>query len=476
LQLEEELHRRAFRAGPSLSASRRVGWVAPAFVAKSAKPAKGAAPNATAFDPPLPSEIDTVRMALLRIDFLSDRRGSASTGTGRFNFVAADTFANPVDPPPHDRAFYRSHAEALTRYYSAQSYGRIHVQVDVWPSEQDSAYHLSDMEDLGPWRFGPSIFEAAVDMMHKCFFAADSQSIVKGDRVPWNSYDRFLVVHAGGDLQSDIRQDSPLDIPSFTMFVDDTDRVVFPDSINKDRPIDRVCFVPETINQDDAYGALNGVIAHESGHNLFGFGDIYDTQTALPVVGWWSLMDSGNLVGSLVQKADSIIFAVGLLPPSVDPFQRNFILDQGLLQFRTPGSADTAMFTLKGSQRTNDFVKLAQSSDEYVILENRYLAPCAGGAAVPGSRHPRRAGTARTRQPRVRRAAARRRHPRLARGRERDPVPDVAAHQPRFRVQLEPDETRTRDLRGRWLGRPGGFRLALRAGRPVRPVPGVGPA
>jgi len=371
LRFEEELHRRAFKAGPSLSSSRRVGWKA------SPKPSPGGEQNATLFDLPLPTDIDTVHVALLRIDFLADRGGSASTGTGRFNMVAADTFANPVDRPPHDRSFYRSHAEALTRYYHAQSYGRVQLVVDVWPAEQDSAYHLSDMADLGPWRFGPSIFEAAVEMMHKCFLAADSQSIAKGDRVPWNSYDRFMIVHAGGDLQSDIRQDSPEDIPSFTMFVDDSDRVVFPDSVNKDRPIDRVCFVPETINQDDAYGALNGVIAHENGHNLFGFGDIYDTQTALPVVGYWSLMDSGNLAGALVQRGDTTLYVVGLLPPSVDPFQRNFILDQGLLQFRTPGSADTAMFTLKGSQRTNDFVKLTQSSDEYVILENRYLAPAA---------------------------------------------------------------------------------------------------
>jgi M6 family metalloprotease-like protein len=79
------------------------------------------------------------------------------------------------------------------------------------------------------------------------------------------------------------------------MFVDDTDRVVFADTTL--RPIDRVAFVPETINQDQAYGALHGVIAHENGHNFFGFGDVYDIETALPVVGLWSLMDSGNVVG-----------------------------------------------------------------------------------------------------------------------------------------------------------------------------------
>jgi M6 family metalloprotease-like protein len=368
---EEELHRAAFRVGPSLAASRRRGWRPP--IAVGSRGARPLAAGTAAL--PAPGPVDTVRVAFLRVDFLSDRGGSASTGTGRFNLAPGDTFANPVDPPPHDRDFFRKHGEALARYYDVQSYGRVRIEVDVWPAGRDSAYHLTDMADFGPWRFGSSIFRAAVDLMRACFFAADSQSIAVGDRVPWDRYDRFVILHAGSDLQSDLDQDSRHDIPSFTMFVDDTDRVVFPDSSNRDRPIDRVAFLPETINQDDAYGALNGVNAHENGHNLFGMGDVYDIASALPVVGYWSLMDSGNLVGSLVADRDTVIFAVGLLPPSVDPFQRDFLLDQGLLQFRRPGAADTAEFRLLGSQRTNDFVKLDLSSDEYVILENRYLAP-----------------------------------------------------------------------------------------------------
>ncbi len=367
---EEELHRAAFRVGPSLASSRRRGWRPPAPA-----PARPGEAGALAVARVAAVPVDTVRVAFLRVDFLADRNGSGSTGNGRFNLAPGDTFANPVDRPPHNRDFFRRHGEALARYYDAQSYGRVRVEVDVWPAGQDSAYHLSDMADLGPWVFGSSIFRAAVTMMRACFFAADSQSIAIGDRVPWDRYDRFVIIHAGSDLQSDIDQDSKSDIPSFTMFVDDTDRVIFPDSSNRDRPIDRVAFLPETINQDDAYGAINGVNAHENGHNLFGLGDVYDINSALPVVGWWSLMDSGNLVGSLVSRRDSVIYAVGLLPPSLDPFQRDFLLDEGLLQFRRPGAADTAEFRLHGSQRTNDFVKLDLSSDEYVILENRHLSP-----------------------------------------------------------------------------------------------------
>lgn len=366
--IEDTMHARASRVGAGITANRRRGWRPPQAAAGK--------PGTSAFAPAV-GTVDTIRVALLRIDFLEDRLGPASSGDGRFNLDPADTIANPVDRPPHNRDFYRAHGEALSRYYDAQTYGQVHVQVDVWPAEQDSAYHLSDMADLGPWRFGSGIFRAAVDMMKKSFMAADSQSVVHGGRIPWDDYDRFLIIHAGSDLQSDLRGDSKLDIPSFTMFVDDTDRVEFPDSVF--RPIDRVAFLPETINQDDAYGAINGVIAHECGHNFFGFGDVYDVSTALPTVGYWSLMDSGNLVGARLLSSTGEIFVVGLLPPSVDPFQRNFatITQSSLLNFREPGAADTTAFPLYGSQRHNDFVKLDLSTDEYLLLENRYLSPAA---------------------------------------------------------------------------------------------------
>lgn len=368
--IKHEMMSRAQGVDRSLAASRRPGWRPPA--ATLVDPKTGRVP---AFGSVVP--VDTLRVAFLRIDFLADREGTASTGDGRFNLDRADTLVNPVDRPPHNRAFFVKHGEALSRYYDAQTYGRVRVEVDVWPTESDSAYHLSDMADLGPWRFGSGIFRAAVDMMKLCFYAADSQARLIGDPIPWNKYDRFMIIHAGSDLQSDLRADSKLDIPSFTMFVSDTDRVVFADTTL--RPIDRVAFVPETLNQDDAFGAINGVIAHENGHNFFGFGDIYDISTALPTVGYWSLMDSGNLLGARLLTSQGEIYAVGLLPPSIDPFQRDFatISESGILSFRRPGAADTAAFALHGSQRTNDFVKLDLSSDEYLILENRYLAPAA---------------------------------------------------------------------------------------------------
>lgn len=347
----------------SSRASRRRGWQAPVAPLRSPR---GALALAGAADTPP----DTIRIAFIRVDFGSDRGGDASTGNGHFDLAPYDTTQPPIDPPPHNRQFFQDHLEALSRFYDVMSYGRTKIVGDVWPRTPNGAYSVSDMADFGPWTFSTDIFGAAVHMFRTMMFAADSQSIALGDRIPWDQYDRFVIVHAGSDLQSDVRQDSKEDIPSFTLGVSDTDVVVFPDSTT--RPIDRVSIVPERIDQDGYYGAINGVVAHENGHNCFGFADLYNVETGFPVVGLWSLMDSGNLVGARVALKDgSEIFATGLLPPSVDPWQRFFTTDA--LAFPEVAYADSLQ-PLANSERNPDVKRVTLSSDEYLLMENRAIS------------------------------------------------------------------------------------------------------
>lgn len=361
----------------SLQGQRRAGWRPDARAARNPRAAAARAAGAVAEAPP-----ETLRVAFIRIDFLADRGGSASTGTGRFDLTPLDTSASavPIDPAPHDRAFFQAHLEALSRYFSATSYGRVVVVGEVWPRDANSAYSLSDMADYGPWTFGQEIYAAAVLMFRDMFFAADSQSVTRADPIPWRDYDRFFLIHAGGDLQSDVLQDSKEDIPSFTIGVEGADCVVFRDTttvgettVIDSMVIDRATIVPELAAQDKYYGAINGVFAHEAGHNLLGLADLYNVDTGYPVVGYWSLMDSGNLLGSLVTLRDGTeIYATGLLPPSVDPWQRAFTTD--ILAFpEVDYSGDS--IALQNSERHPDVRRVTLSSDEYLLLENRYLSP-----------------------------------------------------------------------------------------------------
>jgi M6 family metalloprotease-like protein len=352
----------------SAGVSRRRGWIPP--LREQRDPHGAEAATVQAFGPP-----DTVRVAFIRVDFRSDRGGDLSTGNGHFNLSGPDTTVAPIDRPPHNRAFYLSHLEALRRYYDVQSYGRAVVAGDVWPRSDDGAYSLNDMGDFGPWRFSQDIYGEAVGFVRAAFFAADSQSRVDyNDRIPWDDYDRFVIIHAGSDFQSDIRQDSPEDIISFTLGLPGSSAVVFRDALGQplNQPIDRAAVVPETSGQDGFLGALNGVIAHECGHLLFGFADLYNVYTGYPVDGFWSLMDSGNNVGSPVLLPDGAeSFAVGLLPPSLDPFHRFILSDT--LAFTDVVWGDT--MSIANSERNPDMRRALLSSDEYLVLENRYIAP-----------------------------------------------------------------------------------------------------
>jgi M6 family metalloprotease-like protein len=357
--------------------ARRADWRPPAWRVREPRAAMSGL--ASPGGPP-----DTFRVALIRIDFLTDRGGSNSTGNGRFDLSGPDSTVPPIDPPPHNRTFFARHAEALGRYFGAQSYGRTVMIGEVWPRTENDAYHFTDMADLGPWEFSQHVYPQAVHMFRSFFFAADTQSAQLGDRIPWHSYDRFIFIHAGSDLQSDVKQDSPEDIPTFTVGVADTDRVVFRDStlcdpyadpsdpLAKYCPIDRASFIPESATQDGDYGAINCLLAHEGGINLFGWNDVYNIENGYPVVGFWCIMDSGTNVGAQVLLQDgSVLFATGLLPPSADPFMRQFCTDA--LSFPEATEGDT--IALANSERNPDVRRVTLSSDEYLLLENRYVAP-----------------------------------------------------------------------------------------------------
>jgi hypothetical protein len=133
-----------------------------------------------------------------------------------------------------------------------------------------------------------------------------------------------MIVHAGSDLQSDVNQDSPLDIPTFTIGVPDSDAVVVGPA--KADTIFGAAILPETIRQDGYEGVVNAVIVHEQGHLIYGYRDVYSVTSGLPTVGYWCLMDVGNLLGNaLTFPNGTAVYATGLLPPSVDPWQKRLI-------------------------------------------------------------------------------------------------------------------------------------------------------
>ncbi len=316
---------------------------------------------------------ETLRIAALRADFWRDSLGTKTSGDGHFDLVPDTSLV--VDPPPHNRAYFSSHMAALARYYKAQSYGAMVLEYDVYPKNDTSAFHLRDMSDYGPWNLNQTVLNQATRLVRDTFKKAD-QGV---DTIPWSKYDRVMIFHAGADFQTDVRQDSPFDIPTFTLGLADTNEAVTHDRTNGQTVNwDAASMIPEVASQDGLLGAVNGALAHEFGLLLgsrgrVGVPDLYNIASGLPVIGTWSIMDSGNLLGTQLQQGADEIFAIGLVPGPHDIWSK-LQLFPDVMQGGFVFSPDTTL-TLPAIEKKPEYGYIPLTQDEYLLLENRETDP-----------------------------------------------------------------------------------------------------
>ncbi len=300
--------------------------------------------------------VDTLRVLLVRIAFDGNRSPELTTVPPGGGFML-EPLANPgpleVDPPPHDKSYFRSHLQGLSEYYRFMSGGRLHIEGRVLPEGDQDAYLVGDVADYGPGAGGFWSLTGLESLVRDMITAADAGTQADGsvNLADYDDDDPFtyvIFVHAGSDWQSDVNGDSPNDVPTFFVNLGEPQALT---SIDSDGGVagalTECSVIPETTNQDGYAGSIAAAFYHEFGHAL-GLVDVYDSYRGLPSVGIWDLMDSGtNLsatLGAITDEGDTVYVAAGgVLPPSLAAWDKWFLgwletkeIDGSRAEYRLP--------------------------------------------------------------------------------------------------------------------------------------------
>ena len=325
-----------------------------------------------------PAGPDTIRIAIFRVEYENDTAGDATTGEGRF--ILEDDGSWFVDAPPHDSTYFHTHMEVLRRYYLAQSYGRLYIEWEIFPKSKNAGeYRLADTQDYLPggdpagWDL-----EVRIDgLIRLCTDALTLVDTVDGG-VDFSAYEGYMIIHAGPDLQTDINGDSPGDTPSFFLAYGDEDTVRVDRDTDNPVLITGVTMIPEHTTQDGFVFGLNGVLAHEFGHQL-GLPDLYNTFYSWPSVGVWGLMDSGGMVS--IDAGD--VFLGSVIPASLSAWSKLYLgWVEPVIVTSTRDLSIACATDLDPPEGADRYAVIPVNEQEYFILENRCGLAEEGGFAA----------------------------------------------------------------------------------------------
>lgn len=291
---------------------------------------------------------------------------SSNNATPADSIAYLDSVGHFIDPPPHDSVYFDAHLQALNRYWSAVSEGRLNLTWDIYPPARDSVYQLP--REMAYYGRCDSVIIGLEYYFEDCIRLVDSAHLIDPGHpdIDFSQYDAFILFHAGSDRQNDIGfPETCSDL--FTGFIR------FGNPIAVDGGALRVgtaLMVPETSSQDNRATALNAVLAHEFGHHL-GLVDLYSTTSFLSQIGDFALMDN-NGFGTGINFGFPVGRSFGVIPLYPMAWSRAFLGYVDVYDFRQ----GTDIGIVAAEMESNDSIKIARvpiSEKQYYLIENRQV-------------------------------------------------------------------------------------------------------
>ncbi len=279
-----------------------------------------------------------IRLLVLRVEFQKEQPDDPkSTGDGTFNLTGngepmilgtdcrGDPIYNPYYDPPHDWTYFNTLSEALSDYYSAATYGKVRIEWVVKPDSGLPPYKVPHtMGYYSGWGEDPEL--GLVTFLRDAFVAADKDTSLHFEDLDNNGikdyeegvFDRYVIFHPGSAWQTDVNMDSPYDMPAVTVPAGAIEYYLGVPYIILNNGRDTVYdaeVMSETMSQDGMDVRINGTFFHETGHNLFFYPDLYDTEYNGSGVGAFGIMTTGTYL-----SAEGL--PSGVLPPYPNAWTR----------------------------------------------------------------------------------------------------------------------------------------------------------
>lgn len=318
-------------------------------------------------DKPLSAAFDTtINVLVLRFNFQYEEVDDPNTtGRGIIDVTTSyegflDSTGHDIDPTPHNADYFSAHMKAHSRYWEQVSEGKVTLTWDIFPADPDSAFTLPREMSY----YGRCDFDSVVAGLEYFFEDGIRLADSAAPEIHFADYQAIFLFHAGSDRQNDIGfPESCNDL--FTGFI----------SFREDIPVDSGTYtvnsglmMPESASQDGRVTALNGVIAHEFGHQL-GLIDLYDTQYFLSRLGDFALMDNnGNGTGIDFENvgAASVFGAIPVYPCA---WSRAYLGFVDVVDYRQ--GSDIRLVAAEVESNGIKVARVPISDKEYYLIENR---------------------------------------------------------------------------------------------------------
>ena len=319
---------------------------------------------------------DAYRVLAVRVSFPpEDPDNETTSGNGTFDLSTVENSDRiyPFDAPPHDRAYFEAHLQALSNYYRDISQGQLIIEYDVYPQESTASYVLdTPLIEYGNGRTRREINERVTRLFRDGIRAADDAD---GATIDFSKYRAFAVFHAGlgGETGQKLN-----DIPS--AFIFQRDLIELADgaiSVNNGAfQVTSGMLLPEAISTN-GQGGLNGTLARFFASQL-GLPGLSDFENDLPAIGDWSLMDTGanNQIDAArldlqpLRNDPASTNLIGFLPSRMIAWSR---IQLGWLEPLVITHNDTVEIASSGSASDlPQAIRVPISATEYFLIENRF--------------------------------------------------------------------------------------------------------